>query len=474
MKAMGQKVKGTIVWSSSRLGNHDLFTMKTDGSDVKAITHGDEVDWFPRFSPDGSQILFCRSKKGWVSERDANNSDKWDIYTVTPDGSSDRRRWSTAPAGAAGSRRTRSSSCAAPRSSEPSSAPTKETEIMDSEGVSDLDGALLAAAGAVARRQVRGHHPARLEARDRDLGHCQEDLDAAPGSGCQINWTPDGDRHLLGQPDGQRRQRDLQHAHQGRQAGQGAIRRRHAGSWIYPGRRSHEYFPELSADGKWMVWGITQRGHDHDIADYEIYLWEVGTPPESGVRLTYHSANDRWPDIFIPGAAPQAALPPPAAPESAQTASAPRPAGSRASRAGIRQDRAATRRRPRRHPTKAGKKHRAKNMMPLERIAILGAGGFIGSHLVPALLRRGADDRRGRRRLRQARRLRSPRASGRGSHRSTRASIEEVTARAERRHLAHRPLQPGPLQHPAARGHRRELHRSGAAGQAAAPSAACG
>jgi len=51
------------------------------------------------------------------------------------------------------------------------------------------------------------------------------------------------------------------------------------------------------------VWGITQRGHDHDTADYEIYLWEVGTSAEKAVRLTYNSANDRWPDIFIPGAA---------------------------------------------------------------------------------------------------------------------------------------------------------------------------
>jgi len=69
-----------------------------------------------------------------------------------------------------------------------------------------------------------------------------------------------------------------------------------------PGRRSHEYFPQLSRDGKWLVWGITQRGHDHDTADYEIYLWEVGTPTEKAVRLTYNSGNDRWPDIFIPGA----------------------------------------------------------------------------------------------------------------------------------------------------------------------------
>jgi hypothetical protein len=73
-----------------------------------------------------------------------------------------------------------------------------------------------------------------------------------------------------------------------------------------PGRRSHEYFPELSSDGKWLVWAATQRGHDHDIADYEIYLWEVGTPADTAARLTYHSGNDRWPDIFI-GPAPAAA-----------------------------------------------------------------------------------------------------------------------------------------------------------------------
>jgi hypothetical protein len=127
----------------------------------------------------------------------------------------------------------------------------------------------------------------------------------------------------------------------------------------YPGRRSHEYFPEVSADGKWMVWGITQRGHDHDIADYEIYLWQVGTPPESGVRLTYHSANDRWPDIFIPGAAPQAALPPPAAPESAQTASAPvPPAPAQAAPASAKTAPPPTKAAP--APTKASKRHRAK------------------------------------------------------------------------------------------------------------------
>jgi hypothetical protein len=48
-----------------------------------------------------------------------------------------------------------------------------------------------------------------------------------------------------------------------------------------------------------MVWGATDKGHDHDIYDYEIYIWKRGQPVESAVRLTFHTGNDRWPDIFI-------------------------------------------------------------------------------------------------------------------------------------------------------------------------------
>jgi hypothetical protein len=66
-----------------------------------------------------------------------------------------------------------------------------------------------------------------------------------------------------------------------------------------PGRQSHEYFPKLSADGDWMVWAATQRGHDHDTADYDIFIWEVGAPVEEIARLTFHTGNDRWPDIHI-------------------------------------------------------------------------------------------------------------------------------------------------------------------------------
>jgi hypothetical protein len=78
---IGSEVKAKIVWSSSRLGNHDLFSSDADGGNIKQLTKGDEVDWFPRFAPDGGRILFARSQKGWVSERDANTDGKWNLYT---------------------------------------------------------------------------------------------------------------------------------------------------------------------------------------------------------------------------------------------------------------------------------------------------------------------------------------------------------------------------------------------------------
>ena len=88
LKAVGAKAPGMIVWTSSRAGLAHLFTMRTDGSDIKQLTKGDQTDWYPRFSPDGSRILFCRSRdEGFVRESTANDPGAWDIYTVNLDGS---------------------------------------------------------------------------------------------------------------------------------------------------------------------------------------------------------------------------------------------------------------------------------------------------------------------------------------------------------------------------------------------------
>ena len=307
MKKVGAKADGLIAWSSSRNGNHDIFTMKTDGSDVKAITHGDEVDWFPRFSPDGQKILFCRSKKGWVSERDANISSKWDLFTVQPDGQGLTKVVADAAWGSwigpdeiifvRGTKilRTKLGS-------------EDETELVDSAGVPSLDGAELqqpelSPDGKYIAITLRGSK------RETGIWSLADKAWTKTGLGCQINWAPDGKTIYWMNPTGNGGSEVYRMAIEDGKPPADRPSDDDLHFMDMPGRRSHEYFPQLSRDGKWLVWGITQRGHDHDIADYEIYLWEVGTPLDSAARLTFHSANDRWPDIFLASAAAAPAAP---------------------------------------------------------------------------------------------------------------------------------------------------------------------
>jgi len=62
---------------------------------------------------------------------------------------------------------------------------------------------------------------------------------------------------------------------------------------------SHEYFPRFSRDGHWLIWGASEGEHEHDLADYEVFLWKIGTRWGDTVRLTFNKANDRFPDIYF-------------------------------------------------------------------------------------------------------------------------------------------------------------------------------
>jgi hypothetical protein len=68
-----------------------------------------------------------------------------------------------------------------------------------------------------------------------------------------------------------------------------------------PGEFSHEYFPRLSDDERWLVFGASrsEKEHEHDRADYENFLWQVGTPIETAIRLTHDEGNDNYPDIHV-------------------------------------------------------------------------------------------------------------------------------------------------------------------------------
>ena len=110
------------------------------------------------------------------------------------------------------------------------------------------------------------------------------------GDGCQLAWSPDGS--YLFKVD-----------HGGRQ--QNAFYRLDARTlaplkWLdLPGEFSHEYFPRVAGSGDLLVFAASRGDHEHDKADYEIFLWQIGRPPAEALRLTFHSGNDNWPDLYL-------------------------------------------------------------------------------------------------------------------------------------------------------------------------------
>lgn len=63
------------------------------------------------------------------------------------------------------------------------------------------------------------------------------------------------------------------------------------------------YFPMLSADGRLLAFAASRGEHDHFKGDYEVFV--VPVDPSSlelegaPVRLTFDSATDRYPDVFV-------------------------------------------------------------------------------------------------------------------------------------------------------------------------------
>jgi len=72
-----------IVFRSGRDGNHEIYLMNADGSNVRRLTNNEATDTMPSFSPDGKQIAF-------VSTRDGDH----EIYTLDlgPDGNPGKLR----------------------------------------------------------------------------------------------------------------------------------------------------------------------------------------------------------------------------------------------------------------------------------------------------------------------------------------------------------------------------------------------
>ena len=75
-----QGLKAKIIWSSNRTGNHEIFMLTLPDLKMVQLTNNPHVDTFPRISPDGEKIVFCRSQPRWISQR---NLELWDVYLLS-------------------------------------------------------------------------------------------------------------------------------------------------------------------------------------------------------------------------------------------------------------------------------------------------------------------------------------------------------------------------------------------------------
>ncbi len=286
IKQIWGDAKGKLVWSSSRTGTHQIYLLTLPDLRLYQLTNHPHVSYYPRLSPEGNRVLFARSQRRWVSERDQR---PWDIYLfdlgtgretlVVKNGNFPAWRPDGEHLTFLRGDQVLLKKLVGPKEKvlfngrrEPYQAEIQTPEL------SPRDPDLLA---LTLRGKLDGVFLLRLS---------QDRFTHLGGGSCELTWMPDGREVVWVENGGRGGTRIVLSNLEGREK---------KVLMDLPLSFSHEYFPRVSNDGQWLVWGASEGGHEHDLADYEIFLWKIGRPWEEAVRITYNSANDRWPDIHV-------------------------------------------------------------------------------------------------------------------------------------------------------------------------------
>jgi hypothetical protein len=277
-------VDGFVVWSSNRDGNHELYRMDLPGRQVRRLTEHLHVDYYGRISPDGNHIVFMRSSPGRLSVREAGG---WEIWVMDAEGGGARRLaeegyrpgWS-ADGSAVHYMRDRSGY----RVDVETGATEKLFDFPDVLPRIRYGGVYISPDAS----RITAAFPGGVTRIFELPGFQEHVLDNHQS--CQGLWAPGLDGVVWIQSSGAGGTRVMRAAPDG--SDQQVLIDLH-------GSHAHEYFPSVGPDGRWLVWGATAAGHEHDRADYEIFLWEIGTEAETTLRLTYHTGNDMWPDVWV-------------------------------------------------------------------------------------------------------------------------------------------------------------------------------
>ncbi len=280
--------KGKLVWSSNRNGSHDLYLAEYPSGKITRLTASGFTDTYPRFSPDGRRVAFSRSQLPWVSQRDPTKWDTWILDLAT-------------------GRET----CVAPNAFTATWDARGDALVYVREGKRVIkQEAIVGGAERVLLQAGQGGMPSDVFFQTPVVGGADGNLAVTMRGGRQGTWVvgKDGEAKRIGggceitwqSPDSAT---VIWVDHPGKQKNSILITDTKGGKervlLDVAAMYSHEYFPKTSVDGKWLVYGASTGAHEHDIADYEIFLWKIGAPQDDIVRITWHTGNDCWPDVFV-------------------------------------------------------------------------------------------------------------------------------------------------------------------------------
>ncbi len=278
--------RGFVAWSSNRNGNHDIYMMDLPSRKIRRLTTHENAEYFARISPDGKRLVFSRCHVKWSSQRDPM---PWSVVLYDLETGKEREL--------------------AARGNTPTWTEDGKYVVFQRDGSQVVsvnvetgqEEVLFSPSGTGYSEKMIMQTPSYSVAK-KALAVTMRGADRAVSvwnmdgeirkyfGGCQITWAPDS-AYLYYVDKGGRMQNVIYKIDP-----ESGTRTK----WLdMPGDYSHEYFPRVSGSGDTLVFGACATGHEHDTADYEIFLWKIGDPPGKAVRLTHHTGNDCWPDVFV-------------------------------------------------------------------------------------------------------------------------------------------------------------------------------
>jgi len=277
---------GFVVWSSNRYGNHDILKMDLPSREIIRLTEHPHTEYHPRVSPDGRFVVFSRSQIPWVSQR---NQAPWDVILLDLE---------------SGKERVLALNANTPTWSGDGekvyfqrnliefveiNVNTGRERLVYKSGNGDISDKTLLQTPHFSPDEE--YLSVTLRGRQHRIGIADLDGNFTEiADGCQLAWSRDGSFLYYTDYGGK-----MKNAFYIYSPATGESK-----MWLdLPGEFSHEYFPKLSNDEQYLVFAASAGGHEHDSADYEIFLWQVGTPAKAAQRLTFHTGNDNWPDVYL-------------------------------------------------------------------------------------------------------------------------------------------------------------------------------